>query len=38
MKRNLIWIAIIVFVAVLVFFGGGLWFASNQLLFPVWRG
>ncbi len=38
MRRKLIWITAIVFVSVLVLFGGGLWFASNQLLFPVWRG
>lgn len=38
MKRKLISVAIIGFVAVPVLFGGGLWFASNQLLFPVWRG
>jgi fermentation-respiration switch protein FrsA (DUF1100 family) len=38
MKRKLKWISIVVFVVLLVFFGGGLWFASNQLLFPSWKG
>lgn len=38
MKRKLTWITVIVFVLLFLFFAGGLWFASNQLLFPVWRG
>ena len=38
MKRTVIWITGIVPVAAIVLCGGGLWFASNQLLFPVWRG
>ena len=38
MKHKLIWLTIIVSVSLFVLFGGGLWFASNQLLFPVWRG
>lgn len=36
--KNKKWILIIVFVSVLVLLGGGLWFASDQLLFPVWNG
>jgi uncharacterized protein len=38
MKRKLIWLTLIVFVLVLALLGGGLWSASSQLLFPVWRG
>ena len=38
MKRTVIWVTGIVPVAAIVLCGGGLWFASNQLLFPVWRG
>jgi uncharacterized protein len=38
MKRKVIWIIGIVFTVVLVLFGGGLWFASNQLLYPSFRG
>jgi fermentation-respiration switch protein FrsA (DUF1100 family) len=37
MKRKLIWLAIILFVFGFVALGGGLWFASSQLLFPVSR-
>src|ERR1700730_1527023 len=38
MNRRLKWIAVGIFVSVFIFFGAGLWFASNQLLFPIWRG
>jgi uncharacterized protein len=38
MKRKLIWAAIIVLVLLFVLFGGGLWFASSQLLSPSFRG
>jgi uncharacterized protein len=38
MQRRLKWIAAGILVSALVFFSAGLWFASNQLLFPVWRG
>jgi alpha-beta hydrolase superfamily lysophospholipase len=38
MNRKLWWLALGIFAAVFVFFGGGLWFATNQLLFPSWRG
>ncbi|MEW5855397.1 MAG: alpha/beta hydrolase, partial [Myxococcota bacterium] len=41
-KRNLghkvLWSVITLPVLVIVLFGGGAWAASNQLLFPVWRG
>lgn len=38
MKRKVKWIAITLFVVVVLFFVGGLWFASNQLLSPSFRG
>ena len=38
MKRTVICVIGIMPVAAIVLCGGGLWFASNQLLFPVWRG
>jgi uncharacterized protein len=38
MKRKVIWISVIVFIAVLALLGGGLWFASSQLLSPSFRG
>jgi dipeptidyl aminopeptidase/acylaminoacyl peptidase len=37
-KRKVIWIIGILFAVVLVVFGGGLWFASNQLLYPSFKG
>jgi len=37
-KRRLMWAAAAVVAMLLVLFGGGLWFASNQLLSPAWRG
>src|SRR5579872_461532 len=36
-RRKLVRIGILVFVCIFVLFAGGLWFASNQLLFPVWK-
>ncbi|WP_158815789.1 alpha/beta hydrolase [Methylocapsa sp. S129] len=38
MIRKLGLLALGVFAAVFVLSGAGLWFASDQLLFPVWRG
>jgi uncharacterized protein len=38
MKRKLIWITIIILVCGFVLLGGGLWFASGQLLSPSFRG
>jgi uncharacterized protein len=38
MKRKLKWLVIIVPVLLLVLLTGGLWFASNQLLYPSFRG
>ncbi len=38
MKRKLKWILPAILILVLLALGGGLWDASNQLLFPVWRG
>jgi uncharacterized protein len=38
MARKLLWIAPIVVVLPLAGFGGSLWWASGQLLFPAWRG
>lgn len=38
MKRRLIWTAGVVLCAVPVLLSGGLWFASNQLLFPSFHG
>lgn len=38
MKRKLKWLAIIVPVLLFVFFAGGLWYASSQLLSPSFRG
>jgi uncharacterized protein len=38
MKRKLIWAAIIVLVLLFALLGGGLWFASDQLLSPSFRG
>jgi alpha-beta hydrolase superfamily lysophospholipase len=38
MNGRLKWIAVGSLAAVLALFSGGLWFASNQLLFPTWRG
>ena len=38
MKRKLKLISITVAVLVFILFFGGLWFASNMLLFPSWRG
>jgi hypothetical protein len=38
MKRRIAWLVFVVFSSVFVLLGGGLWFASDQLLFPVWRG
>jgi uncharacterized protein len=36
--RNIVRLALLAPVAVVVLLGAGLWFASDQLLFPVWRG
>lgn len=38
MKRKVIWVTGAVSVAAIALCGGGLWFASNQLLFPAWSG
>ena len=38
MVRKLWLIALGILAAVFVFLGAGLWFASDQLLFPAWRG
>lgn len=37
-KRKLLWIALILIIAIPVLLAAGLWSASNQLLFPAWRG
>jgi alpha-beta hydrolase superfamily lysophospholipase len=38
MKLKHVWIVISLVVVVFLFFGWGLWDASNQLLFPSWKG
>lgn len=38
MKRKLLWVAAAIPVAVAAFMLYGIWNASSQLLFPVWRG
>jgi len=38
LKRKLILLVPVVPVVVLIMFVGGIWDASNQLLFPVWKG
>src|SRR6266851_2548215 len=38
MSRKLKWGGALALLAILGAFGGGLWSASNQLLFPSWRG
>jgi uncharacterized protein len=37
-RRSLVWIAAFAGVLLLAGFGGSLWWASGQLLFPAWQG
>jgi uncharacterized protein len=38
MRRKLLWAGVVTIVLVTVILIGGLWFATNQLLFPSWKG
>ena len=38
MRRKLLLAAVATFVVVVVALIGGLWFATNQLLYPSWKG